>query len=197
MVQYSAMKLIVLSLLLPFAAVAARVEFAVQEEVEWADTEASTNVAVVADCERMREIAVRFSVGEGAASNCLQVAFGRDVNGDGVLDADEAETLYGWRLGRYFAESVAYALRVEELAPGATSCGFTVRLKLRKGEGLYRFEAIEESDAAVLTNLSAETHSWLYSPDWNMMRITRRGAGVPTEWLRCDVKSHFMNVIVR
>ena len=197
MVQYSEMKLIALSLLLPFAAVAARVEFAVQEEVEWADTEASTNVAVVADCERMREIAVRFAVGEGAASNCLQVAFGRDVNGDGELGLDETETLYGWRNGRYFAESFTGLVYVEERADDPTSCDFTVRMKLRKGEGLHRFEAVEASGSAVLTNLSAETHSWLYSPDWNMMRITRRGAGVPTEWLRCDVKSHFMNVIVR
>jgi hypothetical protein len=191
------MKLIVLSLILPFAAAAARVEFAVQEEVEWADTEASTNVAVVADCERMREIAVRFAVGEGAASNCLQVAFGRDDNGDGELGLDEEETIYGWDNGRYFAESVPEIVRVEEPAPGATSCDFTVRMKLRKGGGLYRFDAVKESGAAVLTNLAAETHSWLYSPDWNIMRITRCGAGVPAEWLRCETTSHFMNVIVR
>ena len=197
MVKYSAMKLIVLSLILPFAAAAARVEFAVQEEVEWADTEASTNVAVVADCERMREIAVRFAVGEGAASNCLQVAFGRDVNGDGELGLDETETLYGWRNGRYFAESFTGLVYVEEQADDPTSCDFTVRMKLRKGGGLYRFDAVKESGAAVLTNLAAETHSWLYSPDWNIMRITRCGAGVPAEWLRCETTSHFMNVIVR
>ena len=92
-------------LLLPFAAVAARVVVAPMEVSPFADTEVSTNVAINVDCERRREVALHFAVDGNAASNCIQVAFGRDADGNGVLDEGEEETLYGWRAGRYFAES--------------------------------------------------------------------------------------------
>ena len=195
MVQYKPVKALATLLLLPIAAVAARVEFAQQGMPEFADTEVSTNVAIVADSDRMCEIAVRFAV--GSASNCLQVAFGRDADGDGILGLDETETLYGWRNGRYFAETFTGLERIEEPAPGAASCDFTVRLQLRKSDGFRRFSAYTASGAAVLTNLTASTHPWLYSPDWNVMRITRRGPGLPSEWLRCETKPHFMRLIVR
>jgi len=184
-------------MLLPFAAMAARVVVAPMPESPFADTEVSTNVAVNVDCERKCEIAVRLAVDGNAASNCIQVAFGRDADGNGVLDEDEEETLYGWRAGRYFAESFLDRLRVYETAADNSHCDFTVSLQLGKGEGLRRFAVTDASGAAVLTNLSAPTQSWLYSPHWNMMRITRRGPGTPREWLTCDSRSHFMNVIVR
>ena len=84
---------------------------------EHADTEVSTNMPFVVDGERTREIKMRFAL-DGCMSNCVQVAFGKDADGDGVLGADEAETLYGWRNGRYFAESVTEGLRVEEADSG-------------------------------------------------------------------------------
>ena len=201
MVQYKDMKKLPVMMLLalgaPFAAMAARVVVAPMEVSPFADTEVSTNVAINVDCERKCEVALRFAVDGDAASNCIQVAFGRDADGNGVLDEDETETLYGWRAGRYFAESFPDRLRVYERAADASLCDFTVSLQLRKGEGLRRFAASDASGAAVLTNLSASAQSWLYSPRWNMMRITRRGPGAPREWMACDSRSHFMNVIVR
>ena len=140
---------------------------------------------------------MRLAVEGYAASNCIQVAFGRDGDGNGILDYDEDETVYGWWAGRYFAESCPDRLRIYEAASDGAHCDFTVSLRLRKGEGLRKFAAVDASGAAVLTNLSASAQSWLYSPRWNMMRITRRGPGAPREWLTCDSRSHFMNVIVR
>ena len=197
MVQYRAVRTLATILFLPFAAMAARVVVAPMPESPFADTEVSTNVAVNVDCERRREVVLRFAVDGNAASNCIQVAFGRDADGNGVLDEDEEETLYGWRAGRYFAESFPDRLRVYETAADASHCDFTVSLQLRKGEGLRKFAASDATGAAVLTNLSASAQGWLYSPRWNMMRITRRGPGAPREWMACDSRSHFMNVIVR
>ena len=164
---------------------------------EHADTEVSTNMPFVVDGERTREIKMRFAL-DGCASNCIQVAFGRDADGDGVLGADEAETLYGWRNGRYFAESVADGLRVEEPDPGsAASRVLTLNLLLKKGEGLCGFAATNGVGVAVFTNLSATAQGWLYKPDWNMMRVTRRGPGVPAEWFSCDLSSHFFYIKLR
>ena len=30
--------------------------------------------------------------------------------------------------------------------------------------------------------------AWLFREEWDMVRVTRRGAGVPSEWVRCDIE---------
>ena len=164
---------------------------------EYADPEASTNIAFNADDAHLREFEMRFAL-EGSLSNCVQVALGRDLDGDGALGADEAETLYGWRNGRYFAESVNGGVRVEDEPDGvATSRVFAVNFRLSKGRGLRHFTATNATGVAVLPTLSADAQKWLYRPDWNMMRVTRRGPGVPAEWFSCDISSHFFYIKLR
>ena len=163
----------------------------------YADTEVSTNIPFSVSSEHAREIEMRFAL-DGCMSNCVQVAFGKDADGDGVLGADEAETLYGWRNGRYFAESVADGLRVEEADSGNMhSRVFAINLRLKKGEGLRYFTATNDMGVAIFTNLNATAQNWLYKPDWNMMRVTRRGPGVPAEWFSCDLSSHFFYIKLR
>lgn len=158
---------------------------------EFADTEVSTNIAVRVSDEQTQEIEMCFALQGTSVSNCIQVAFGRDADGDGILGADESETLFGWRNGRYFAESMADGIRVEEAANGSsTSRVFTVGFRLSKGRGLRHFTATNETGVAVFTNLSVSAQGWLYRPDWNMIRVTRRGPGVPAEWFSCDIRSH-------
>lgn len=163
----------------------------------FADTEVSTNISFNVDDAHLREFEMRFAL-EGSLSNCVHVALGRDLDGDGVLGADEAETLYGWRNGRYFAESVNGGVRVESAAAdGATTRVFAVNFRLSKGRGLRHFTATNEVGVAVLPTLSADAQRWLYRPDWNMMRVTRRGPGVPAEWFSCDISSHFFYIKLR
>ena len=160
----------------------------------YADTEVSTNIPFSVSSEHAREIEMRFEL-DGCVSNCVQVAFGKDADGDGVLGVDEAETLYGWRNGRYFAESVTEGLRVEEADSGnVDSRVFAINLRLKKGEGLRHFAATNDMGVAIFTNLNATAQNWLYKPDWNMMRVTRRGPGVPAEWFSCDLSSHFFYI---
>ena len=163
----------------------------------FADTEVSTNVPFSASDRRFREIEMRFALGGGAVSNCIQVAFGRDADGDGVLAVDETETLFGWRNGRYFAESVSRRVRVEEEASdGGTSRVFTVGFWLSKGRGLRHFTATNEMGVAVFTNFSASAQGWLYSPEWNLLRVTRRGPGIPAEWFAVETFSHLFSVTI-
>ena len=78
----------------------------------YADTEVSTNVALRALGDGPGRKVLDLSLALlGTPSNCLQVAFGRDADGNGVLDASEAETVYGWRAGRFFVEDVARVTR--------------------------------------------------------------------------------------
>ena len=159
---------------------------------EFADTEVSTNIAVRVSDEHAHEIGMSFALHGASISNCLQVAFGRDVDGDGVLGVNESETLFGWRNGRYFAENMPGGVRVEEVASdGGTSRVFTVNFRLSKGRGLRHFTATNETGVAVFTNFSASAQGWLYNPEWNVMRVTRRGPGVPDEWFSCDIRPYF------
>ena len=83
------MCLIVVSLLVP--AYARTIVVPPQPVSPYADTEVSTNIQFSASSEHAREIEMRFAL-DGCASNCIQVAFGRDADGDGVLGADGGGT---------------------------------------------------------------------------------------------------------
>ena len=187
-----------LAVMLSCAVFAARVEVTPVQMPQDVVTEVvATNFAFNVDCDSLRGIELRFLL-DGCASNCLQVAFGRDEDGNGVLDVEEMETLYGWRNGRYFAENVRDGIRIEEAAASfQMSRSFAVNLEMKKGVGLYAFSATDETGAAILTNLSATAQNWLYSPDWNMMRVTRRGPGIPAEWFTGDILSRFFYIKFR
>lgn len=159
-------------------------------------TESATNIAFNLNG-NVREISLRFVLPDGCASNCLQVAFGRDADGDGTLDVSETETLYGWRNGRRFAEGMSDGVRIEELCGEDGIRSFSVNLRLPRGSSPGRFSATDDGGSAVLTNLSVSSHEWLCRPGWNMMRVTRRGPGVPVEWLAYDLRHSFFSVTVR
>ena len=161
-----------------------------------ADTEVSTNIAFRLGGECAREIVLGFA--GCSPSNCIQVAFGRDADGDGRLGVDEAETIYGWRGGRIFAESVVDGVRVEDGGSvGAAAESFAVRMKLRNGGVLRRFSAANGAGEAVLAGLPASARAWLCSPGWDMVRVTRRGVGVPAEWFSCDVSERIFTIRLR
>ena len=80
-----------LAVIMPFAVFARTIVVPPGAVPEHADTEVSTNIQFSASSEHAREIEMRFAL-DGCVSNCVQVAFGKDADGDGVLGADEAET---------------------------------------------------------------------------------------------------------
>ena len=160
----------------------------------FADTEASTNIAINRARSDVRELKMLFSF-EGVASNCIQVAFGRDADDDGVLSFGETDAVYGWRNGRHFAEDVRNHERIE--APVATSARtLSVSMRLAKDLSIDRLSVTDDSGAAVLTNLSASM-TWLYRPEWNLMRVTRRGPGIPAEWFVGEIRYNHLVMTVR
>ena len=183
----------ILVILAPCVALAVRVEVPPQPVSPFADTEVTTNISFGAANGHVRYLELAFAL-DGCASNCVQVAFGHDADGDGVLGFAETDTLYGWRNGRYFAESVRDGVRIEEPAadPTAAFCAFAIDMRLTKDLAPLAFSATNGLGVAILTNLSASAHGWLYRPEWDTMRVTRRGPGIPAEWFACDIASHFM-----
>lgn len=184
-----------LAVTVPCVALAGQIVVPPVPAPEFADTEVATNIAVRIDDERVGEIEMHFALSDGALSNCVQVAFGRDADGDGSLGFDETETLFGWRRGRFFAEGARDGVRVEDAAAGGDGArAFAVSLRLARGRGLKVFSAADSAGFAVLTNLPASAQGWLYGPGWDMMRVTRRGPGVQAEWFSCDIRSQTFSV---
>ena len=154
----------------------------------FADTEVSTNIVLHASRTDTREFGVHIQLA-GTPTNDLEVAFGRDSNTNGVLEAGEVETVYGWRAGRYFVENVRAWERIEAEAAASAQCGVVdIQLRNDAQTAPRRFAAACGGVVAFTELATTPPPSWLFREEWDMVRVTRRGAGVPLEWVRCDVE---------
>ena len=66
---------------------------------EFADTEVTTNIPVNVFRSDVRGLDVSVELC-ATPSNNVQVAFGRDADGDGVLAPEESDLVVGWECGR-------------------------------------------------------------------------------------------------
>jgi len=170
---------------------------------EFADTEVSTNIVLHASRTDTREFGIHIQL-DGTQTNDLEVAFGRDSNTNGVLEAGEVETVYGWRAGRYFVENVRVWERIETEAATGALCGvvdvqlrndaqtvprrFTATCGISPERSEPRQRSLEGCVAAFPELATTPPPAWLFREEWDMVRVTRRGAGVPSEWVRCDIE---------
>lgn len=164
----------------------------------YADTEVATNIAFNTHRSDVKELELKFTL-ECTSSNCIQVAFGTDADGDGKLSFTETETVYGWRNGRYFAEDVASGFRYEHPVETQGVSGtkvFTINMETTR-EYLPKTFSAQVDGSAVLTNLTSNVPAWLYRSNWNLMCITRRGVGTPSEWFSCDIGYSFFTITIR
>ncbi len=162
----------------------------------YVDTEVSTNLILNASRYDVKELNINLQF-SGTASNNFEVAFGQDANTNGVLDVEEIDTTYGWRGGRYFIENVTGWNRIEEPAiVGNTSSVMDINIDVGANLTPISFAAICDGER-VFEDISTEPPEWLYRSHWNLMRVVRRGAGTPSEWIRCTVNYDFVLILVR
>ena len=178
------------------SAVASAKEFVVplMSTSSYADTEVTTNIAINTQRFDVKEFALNIFF-EAASSNNIQVAFGRDEDENGILSFSETDAVYGYRKGKSVIEDVKNAVRYEEV-PADGSRNFNIKMRMKKGYTPKEFSA-SVGTSQIFTDFSSDVPSWLYRPDWNLMRVTRRGAGAPAEWLSCDIKYSHFYIIVR
>ena len=101
---------------------------------------------------------------DAATSNSVEVVFGHDANGDGVLGIDEGELSVGWDCGEWFWRDrhANAACRVE---------GTAQRLDMALRLDLDR--AAKSLASAVFPPVVSPT---CFNPDWNLARVVSRGA---------------------
>jgi hypothetical protein len=160
----------------------------------YADTEVTTNIAFNTrriDVEKF-ELSLSF---DNSSSNSIQVALGRDENQDGILDFSETDTVYGCRNGCYFIEDVRGAVRYEEnFVDGSQN--FNIRMRMKSDYTVKEFLASVDG-IQIFTNLTEEISSCLYQTKWNLMRVTRRGIGSPSEYISCNIDYCHFSIIIR
>ncbi len=148
----------------------------------FADTEVSTNMVInKAD---INYVDLKFTFC-GTPTNDLEMAFGTDVNTNGVLDAEEVETRFGWRGGRYFIENALTCESFDSDAiAGAQSLSVELHLDIRSSPQQVRRIAVAGVNASAFAGILSGRHpAWLWRREWDMMRVTRRGTEPPSDWL--------------
>lgn len=157
-------------LLLCAAANAAEVDIPTAPPSVFADTESVTNAALTAPVVARARL-LRCTVELAAsASNCVEVAFGRDADGDGALVEDEAAMRLGWDAGVWVVEGGTN--RVEAMAadpPSPARLELSLRVDERGAPVSWSCEAF--------TNLPAQPPAWLFSREWDAVRLAVRGFG--------------------
>ncbi|MGN0876141.1 MAG: hypothetical protein ACI4TC_02620, partial [Kiritimatiellia bacterium] len=81
-------------------AVAAQVDMPVPAPTSDHDTEATTNTVFSAGLSSDRQFNLSLEL-NAASSNCVEIAFGRDADGNGVLSREEADLQLGWDAGAW------------------------------------------------------------------------------------------------
>ena len=164
---------------------------------DFLDTETTTNLAIRCDGQ-VDDVKIEFRLGEETSCS-VQIALGVDGNTNGVLDVEETDAVFGWRDGIVFAEDFdregqRESRRFEEEAGSSRS--LTFHFALSSGGEVRHFDATSDG-RPVLTNLSASAPSWTYRRGWNMLRVTRRGATEPSEWLTLRRTSRGVLIFLR
>ena len=171
-----------LTVAMPFAALARTILVPTQPVSPYLDTEVSTNVPINKADISYSDLNFRF---DGTPTNNLELAFGTDVNTNGVLDAEEVSARFGWRTGRYFIENAITGELLGGDVPNPTQ-SFSVDLHLEVRYSSQQVRKVEVSGVnaaefgALATNVPP---AWIWRREWNMMRATRRGTEPPSDWI--------------
>ena len=166
--------------LVAVASLAERITPSMLPPSAFADTEASTNIAIAA-LDASRSFSVSLSLDAGA-SNCVEVAVGHDAApSDGGLSAAEVSLLFGWDCGRWFLDAPGLTNRVEML-PATADARKTVKLRLgiRPNDSIREISLLDGDVPVLPSPLGMALPS---AASWNMLRVTMRGCAPPQESL--------------
>lgn len=163
------------------------------------DTEVSTNCVLRITPAERRHLSLAMELA-ATPSNNVQVAFGRDVNTNGILEVWEQQLVLGWDCGRWvmregFRVSELQGFRIaEEL--GDWECeavdGEVVK-RLEVDVWSLRGEVIRakwlENGQPLDWGLPEKLPSELIDENWDMLRLTVRGVDAASERFRVRVSA--------
>ena len=142
---------------------------------EWPDCGATTNAALpAATWQKRGHFDVQMSVAPG--TNLVQLAFGRDADGDGELSRAETVLVVGRGVGEAFVEDVAARMRYAEmLPPSAGRRGLGWRVFLCANGTPTGITATNEAGVAVFSEWRHAPPAWSFDPSWDTVRAVSAG----------------------
>lgn len=166
-----------------------------QENSAFVDSEVSTNVAFNAHRSDMKRMEVRMDF-VNSDENCVNIAFGRDANGNGDLEPEETEFVIGRRQRRYFVEDVISGNRhVVANGTQAKDCGFLKLSIVMDAHFAPKSMALECGAGPVSADVGAQP--WMFKRSWDLVKITRRGTNAALEVSKVDCEYRAMMILLR
>ena len=146
---------------------------------KWVDAGACTNVALSAlPASGVLSFSLSFAPGP---SNNVEVAFGADIDGDGVLSPDERRMEAGWDRGAWFMRGAEGETLVQSAQPSeGVTRDFKWALRLRGGRVPSRLSATVDG-TPLFSEVASVPPTWLYDPDWKIACVIVRGTGIDGE----------------
>lgn len=165
--------------------------------VAFADTETTTNASFVAWQDGVREFAFSLDC-IGGPENNVQISFGTDSNGNGILDLGEFGLTVGWDSGSWFVQHGPdeSARIVSAAVPGSTGRRLCWVMGLRSTATPKKL-SIEADGVPVFPELTSSIPTWAHSTAWNMMRLTGRGSDFHEESFWQQVRPEPFSLILR
>ncbi len=165
----------------------------------FADTEVSTNVAMRAWTERTRMFNVTLSF-DATPSNNVQVAFGTDASADGNLSDEEAGLTLGWDCGSWFMASDSATNRFTA-APSGSSARKELSFQMSLGaDGLPRKLELADGTSPLAfagIDLSPPPPAWMFSKDWNLLKVVARGTDAQNETVTVELANDAVMLLLR
>ena len=161
--------------------------------VAHADTETVANVPLAASLDTAGRFAFSLTC-IATPTNNVEVAFGRDANGNGALDVDEIERVVGWDCGAWFTRSGADGeyITAETCSSGETR---TISWELKTSlQGAPSRLSVVADGMTVFPELSIADG---YSPTWNKMRLVGRGLDASQENFSVTVSPDGTTIFMR
>ena len=108
-------------------------------------------------------------------SNMVEVAFGTSRDADGVLHPGDESFSVGWRKGCWFIASATNRVESDALT-NAASRSLSFQLRLTEDGEPHRLTLTATDAGNAFASLVANPPDWMFSREWNAVRLTIRGA---------------------
>ena len=171
------------------ASVFLAITFAINTMPETAhdDTEVVTNHSFTAIYSDSRVFSFTLEL-DATPSNSVEVAFGRDIDGDGALSRFEATMRVGWDCGVWeIVDCATGDVFSEPGSPGPVSLSWMLNFS---PAGVPKSLTTSVSGTGVFAALAEHPPQFLFSKDWNMVRVTCRGIESPHPSLSGSFANH-------
>ena len=153
---------------------------------EYHDCEVVTNCLFDVSRDDAKEFSVQIEL-DATPSNGVDVVFGRDVDGDGILSRTEETMSVGYDCGEWKVVNLTTGDTFS--SPGVPGrVAFNWNLRLANDKSPRSLGATANGQPAFALLCQSPTH-FLFDPTWNAAKVVRRGRVDPNPCIVCSVNN--------